>query len=83
MKSSQQQKQSTFLTSGKGHSLWLNMILSFLKSFQRKKKVKVILITQQEFASQVKEEIPPILDDQQLLGVTVRVAKNEMIFFIH
>ena len=48
------------------------------KIFSKRKKVQVILITQQEFASQVKEEIPPILDDQaQLLGVTVRVAKND------
>ena len=50
----------------------------FYKIFSKRKKVQVILITQQEFASQVKEEIPPILDDQaQLLGVTVRIAKNE------
>lgn len=50
----------------------------FSKIFSKRKKVQVILITQQEFASQVKEEIPPILDDQaQLLGVTVRIAKNE------
>ena len=48
------------------------------KIFSKRKKVQVILITQQEFASQVKEEIPPILDDQaQLLGVTVRVVKND------
>jgi len=50
----------------------------FSKIFSKRKKVQVILITQQEYASQVKEEIPPILDDQaQLLGVTVRVAKND------
>lgn len=50
----------------------------FSKIFSKRKKVQVILITQQEFASQVKEEIPPILDDQaQLLGVSVRVAKDE------
>jgi len=48
------------------------------KIFSKRKKVQVILITKQEYASQVKEEIPPILDDQaQLLGVTVRVAKND------
>jgi L-fuculose-phosphate aldolase len=36
------------------------------------------LKTQQQFASQVKEEIPPILDDQaQLLGVSVRIANTE------
>jgi hypothetical protein len=46
--------------------------------FANKKKINVILITQQEYASQVKETIPPILDDQaQLLGVTVRIAQNE------
>ena len=50
----------------------------FSKIFSKRKKVQVVLITQQEFASKVKEEIPPILDDQaQLLGVTVRIAKNE------
>ncbi len=48
------------------------------KIFNKRKNVQVILITQQEFASQIKNEIPPILDDQaQLLGVSVRVAKNE------
>ncbi len=46
--------------------------------FSKKKKIQAILITKQEYASQIKEEIPPILDDQaQLLGVSVRVAKNE------
>ncbi|HRH57434.1 MAG TPA: hypothetical protein PLS10_07265 [Chitinophagales bacterium] len=50
----------------------------FSKIFTKRKKVSVILITQQEYASQVKEEIPAILDDQaQLLGVSVRVAKND------
>lgn len=50
----------------------------FAKIFAKRKKVKVIFITKQEYASQVKEEIPPILDDQaQLLGVSVRIAKNE------
>lgn len=50
----------------------------FVKIFNKRKNVQVILITKQEFASQVKEEIPPILDDQaQLLGVSVRIAKNE------
>ncbi len=50
----------------------------FSSIFSKRKKVQVVLITQQEFASQVKEEIPPILDDQaQLLGVTVRIAKND------
>ena len=33
------------------------------------------MITRQEYASTLKEEIPPILDDQaQLLGVSIRVA---------
>lgn len=50
----------------------------FQQIFNKRKKVQVILITQQEYASQIKNEIPPILDDQaQLLGVSVRVAKNE------
>lgn len=49
----------------------------FGKVFNKRKNIEVILITNQTYASQVKEEIPPILDDQaQLLGVTVRVAKN-------
>lgn len=44
----------------------------------KRKKVQVILLTRQEYAAQVKEEIPPILDDQaQLLGVSVRVMQNE------
>lgn len=46
--------------------------------FANRKKINVILITSQEYASQVKETIPPILDDQaQLLGVTVRIARND------
>ena len=50
----------------------------FNKIFDKRKRVQVILLTKQEYASQVKKEIPPILDDQaQLLGVSVRVAKNE------
>lgn len=45
--------------------------------FLKRKDVNFVLITKQEFATQIKEEIPPILDDQaQLLGVTVRVAKD-------
>lgn len=48
------------------------------KIFAKRKKVQVILLTNQEYASKVSKEIPPILDDQaQLLGVSVRVAKNE------
>ncbi len=50
----------------------------FNQIFDNRKKVQIILLTKQEYASQVKKEIPPILDDQaQLLGVSVRVAKNE------
>ena len=46
--------------------------------FNARKKIQVVLKTQQQFASQVKEEIPPILDDQaQLLGVSVRIANTE------
>lgn len=40
--------------------------------------MQVVLIIQQEYAAQVKEEIPAILDDQaQLLGISIRVAKND------
>ncbi len=50
----------------------------FGQLFTKRKNVNAIFITQQEFASQVKEEIPAILDDQaQLLGITVRMAKTE------
>lgn len=50
----------------------------FRQLFSSRKNVNAILITRQEYASQVKEEIPPILDDQaQLLGVSIRIAKNE------
>ena len=46
--------------------------------FNARKKIQVVLKTQQQFASQVKEEIPPILDDQaQLLGVSIRLAHSE------
>lgn len=46
--------------------------------FSKRKKVQVILLTRQEYAAQVKAEIPPILDDQaQLLGVSVKIADNE------
>lgn len=46
--------------------------------FRKRKKIRCILVTRQENASQVKEEIPPILDDQaQLLGVSVRIAEGE------
>jgi ribulose-5-phosphate 4-epimerase/fuculose-1-phosphate aldolase len=43
--------------------------------FAKRKNIHCVLITHQEYGSTVKEEIPPILDDQaQLLGVSVRVA---------
>lgn len=46
--------------------------------FNARKKIQVVLKTQQQFASQVKDEIPPILDDQaQLLGVSIRQANSE------
>jgi len=50
----------------------------YQKLFSTRKKAQVILLTQQEFALQVSEEIPAILDDQaQLLGVSIRIAKTE------
>lgn len=56
---------------GKNHSL-------FQQIFAKRKNIQVALLTQQEYASKVKKEIPPILDDQaQLLGVSVRVAQSE------
>jgi len=43
--------------------------------FAKRKNINCVIITRQEYASTVKEEIPPILDDQaQLLGVSVRIA---------
>lgn len=49
----------------------------FGKLFAQRPKIGVILLTKQTYAAQVKEEIPPILDDQaQLLGVSVKVAKD-------
>lgn len=46
--------------------------------FADRKKVSAILITRQQYASQLKEEVPAILDDQaQLLGVSIRIASNE------
>lgn len=50
----------------------------FQQIFNKRKDIGVILITKQQYASQVKREIPPILDDQaQLLGVSVRVAASQ------
>ena len=49
----------------------------FNQIFSSRKNITTILITQQEYASQVKEEIPAILDDQaQLLGISVRISKS-------
>lgn len=46
--------------------------------FANRKKVSAILITRQQYASQLTEEVPAILDDQaQLLGVSIRIAANE------
>jgi ribulose-5-phosphate 4-epimerase/fuculose-1-phosphate aldolase len=46
--------------------------------FAHRKRIDVILVTEQLYAAQVLEEIPPILDDQaQLLGVSVRVVKTQ------
>lgn len=47
------------------------------KIFDSRKNIEVILITEQQYASQIKTEVPAILDDQaQLLGVSVRVART-------
>ncbi|MCZ2394416.1 MAG: hypothetical protein LC105_11200 [Chitinophagales bacterium] len=49
----------------------------FQKLLFWKWKINIALLTYQEFASQVNETIPPILDDQaQLLGVNVKISKN-------
>ncbi|MCO5231452.1 MAG: hypothetical protein M9958_09885 [Chitinophagales bacterium] len=49
----------------------------FQKLLFWKWKINVALLTYQEFASQVTETIPPILDDQaQLLGVNIKIASN-------
>lgn len=46
--------------------------------FSKRKNIQALLITRQEYAAQVTKEIPPILDDQaQLLGVSVKIAKDE------
>ena len=46
--------------------------------FADRKKVSAVLITRQQYASQLKEDVPAILDDQaQLLGVSIRIAANE------
>lgn len=49
----------------------------FQKIFFWRWKIQIILLTRQEYASQVTETIPPILDDQaQLLGVNIKIAQN-------
>jgi vacuolar-type H+-ATPase subunit F/Vma7 len=57
----------------------INAAPAFIQQiFYKRKDVGVILITQQRYASKIKTEIPPILDDQaQLLGVSVRVAGTQ------
>jgi L-fuculose-phosphate aldolase len=43
--------------------------------FAKRRNINCIFITRQEYASTLREEVPPILDDQaQLLGVSIRVA---------
>lgn len=50
----------------------------FGQIFSSRKKINTILITSQQYASQLKEEVPAILDDQaQLLGVSVRIAASD------
>lgn len=50
----------------------------FQKIFSTRKNIEVILITEQQYASQIRKEVPAILDDQaQLLGVSVRVARSD------
>lgn len=45
--------------------------------FAAKKSVQCIIVTKQEYGSALREEVPPILDDQaQLLGVSIRIAKD-------
>ena len=49
----------------------------FHQIFSTRKNINTILITNQQFASQVQEEIPAILDDQaQLLGISIRISKS-------
>ncbi|MCW3127562.1 MAG: transporter [Bacteroidetes bacterium] len=48
--------------------------------FATRKHINCIMITRQEYGSTLKEEVPPILDDQaQLLGVSIKVAKNNTV----
>lgn len=51
----------------------------YQKIFFWRSGIHAVLLTHQEYASQVKETIPPILDDQaQLLGVNVKIARKEI-----
>ncbi|MDB5282474.1 MAG: L-fuculose phosphate aldolase [Bacteroidota bacterium] len=50
----------------------------FRQIFSKRKRIGCVLITRQQYASQLQQEVPAILDDQaQLLGVSVRIAKSE------
>jgi ribulose-5-phosphate 4-epimerase/fuculose-1-phosphate aldolase len=43
--------------------------------FAKRKNINCVFITHQEYASTLRQEVPPILDDQcQLLGVSIRIA---------
>ena len=54
----------------KGHSY-------FQKILFWSRNCDIALLTHQEYAAQVTETIPPILDDQaQLLGVNIKISKN-------
>jgi len=45
--------------------------------FAARKNINCVMITAQEYGSTLKEEVPPILDDQaQLLGVSIKVARD-------
>lgn len=44
--------------------------------FHSRKNISCILFSKHEYGSNIKKEIPPILDDQaQLLGVSIKIAK--------
>ena len=50
----------------------------FQQIFSKRKRIGCILITKQQYASQLMVDVPAILDDQaQLLGVSIRIAKSE------
>lgn len=65
--------QNIFLGENKEDSI-------FSMVFKNRKNIQVILKTRQSYASKIKTEIPPILDDQaQLLGVSVKIAPEQNI----